>query len=540
MERGNRVLKRWMNALLLGVASLLVAIDSDISQAQIDSTWSFELRLRQQVDAEGGRFNAVYTDELWDANKTAIIVCDMWNLHHCLNATRRGAEMAPRMNRFIKKARSRGAVIIHAPSSCMEAYQGHPARLHAVDTPRSESLPEEIGSWCHQIPSEEQGEYPIDQSDGGEDDDPMEHVQWAKNLEAMGLDPRKPWSSQTDKLDIESEDYISDKGDEIWSILEQQGRTHVLLVGVHTNMCVLGRPFGLRQMAKNGKRVALVRDLTDTMYNPLRAPFVSHFTGTDLIVEHIEKWICPTITSDQVLGGRPFVFESDQRPRLVIVMAEQEYDTHATLPRFAIDKLGKTFQVELVHASQDKPNDLPGIEQALRRADLLLVSVRRRAFKEKQLRAIRNFVESGKPVVGIRTASHAFSLRGKPAPEGHALWESFDQDVFGGNYSNHYGNKLKVVASVATDAESHPILAGVGSEPFAVYGSLYKVSPLASSAIPLLVGSVDNEEPEPVAWVNVNRFGGRTFYTSLGHPEDFEQSQFLQLLSNSLHWAAAH
>ena len=76
-------------------------------------------------------------------------------------------------------------------------------------------------------------------------------------------------------------------------------------------MCVAGRPFGLRQMAKNGRRVVLMRDLTDSMYNPARWPNVSHFRGTALIVEHIEKFVCPTITSDQILGGKPFMFSTD-------------------------------------------------------------------------------------------------------------------------------------------------------------------------------------------------------------------------------------
>jgi hypothetical protein len=64
----------------------------------------------------------------------------------------------------------------------------------------------------------------------------------------------------------------------------------------------------MRQMAKNGKNVVLVRDLTDSMYNPARWPHVSHQEGTALFVAHAEKFICPTITSDQLLGGEPFRF----------------------------------------------------------------------------------------------------------------------------------------------------------------------------------------------------------------------------------------
>ena len=132
--------------------------------------------------------------------------------------------------------------------------------------PMASKLPEKISEWCYSIPSEEEVEYPIDQSDGGEDDDPVEHEAWAKELESKGLNPRGPWTKQTDLLTIKKEDYISDSGVEIWNVLEQKGIKNVILVGVHTNMCVLGRPFGLRQMAQNGKNVVLVRDMTDTMY----------------------------------------------------------------------------------------------------------------------------------------------------------------------------------------------------------------------------------------------------------------------------------
>jgi hypothetical protein len=104
-------------------------------------------------------------------------------------------------------------------------------------------------------------------------------------------------------LEIRDQDALSDSGVEIWNLLEQRGITHVMLLGVHVNMCVSGRPFGLRQMAKNGKHVVLVRDLTDSMYNPARWPYVDHYRGTALYIEHVERFIAPTITSDQILGG---------------------------------------------------------------------------------------------------------------------------------------------------------------------------------------------------------------------------------------------
>ena len=271
----------------------------------------FKLTLRSRTERDG-KYEATTQARTWPAKKTAVIVCDMWDAHHCLNAVRREEEMVPRMDEFLKKARSEGALIIHAPSSCMEPYKDHPARKRAQAAPTAKNLPKDIGEWCKKIPAEEKGKYPIDQSDGGEDDDPKEHAEWHAKLKAMGRNPNAPWKSQHAGITIRDEDAISDSGVEIWNLLESRDIDQVMLVGVHTNMCVLGRPFGLRQLAKNGKNVVLVRDLTDTMYNPKMPPMVSHFEGTRLIVEHIEKFVCPTITSDQLLGGKEFRFKGDK------------------------------------------------------------------------------------------------------------------------------------------------------------------------------------------------------------------------------------
>jgi nicotinamidase-related amidase/type 1 glutamine amidotransferase len=509
-----------------------------LASAAASDPATLSLRLRKLVETVpgSGQFRTVVQPARWDAHKTAIIVCDMWDLHHCLNATRRVAEMAPHVNRLLIEARQRGVLIIHAPSSCMDAYKDHPARQNALKTPRSANMPRDIANWCNRIPAEEKGVYPIDQSDGGEDDDLAEHRAWADKLQKMGRNPRAPWKSQIDTLKIDDRDIISDSGEEIWSVLAQRGIDNVILLGVHVNMCVLGRPFGLRQMAKNGKNVVLVRDLTDTMYNPARAPFVNHFTGTDRIVEHVEKWVCPTITSDQLLGGKPFHFSGDKRPHLVLVLAEPEYQTDRTLPEFARKHLGKTFRVSEVYGEKNA-NDIPGIE-VLDEADIALFSVRRRALPKSQMEIIRNFVTRGKPVAGIRTASHAFSLRGHKPPEGCATWEEFDRDVFGGNYSNHHGTAPAVLVRAAEGTEGHPIMHGVFVAELRGHGSLYKVSPLAGSTTPLLIGSIPDQPAEPVLWLNVTKGGGRVVYTSLGHPDDFKQPAFNRLLRNAIQWAA--
>jgi nicotinamidase-related amidase/type 1 glutamine amidotransferase len=524
--------------LVVSAAAFLVVGLTNHSDAAAGLPLKLQLRSRTETVEGSGRFHTVTRAENWDANQTAIIVCDMWDYHHCLNAVRRGTEMAPRMNEVLKKARERGATIIHAPSSCTATYADHAARKRAQTVERVQNLPLEIGKWCYKIPEEERGKYPIDQTDGGEDDDPEEHAEWAKKLASMGRNPKAPWKAQMAALEIDAErDFISDNGEEIWSILERQGCKNVILLGVHTNMCVLGRPFGLRQMAKNGKNVVLMRDMTDTMYNPKMSPFVSHFTGTDLIVEHIEKWICPTITSDQILGGKPFRFKSDTRPHVAIVIAEQEYRTHETLPPFALDHLGKEFKVSFVFANEKERNDLPGID-VLNEADVLLLSVRRRVLPPAQMSVIREYLESGKPIVGIRTANHALLLRKQAPPEGFESWDTWDADIFGGSYTNHYGVGPEVEVSVAADGADHPILKGVNAASIKGKGSLYIVNPLAASTTPLLIGAIPEKASETIAWTNRTKFGGKSFYTSLGHVDDFAQPEFRKLLANAVQWAA--
>ena len=522
-------------AVTIAAVATLALLAQALEAPGFDEAGKLALRLRSRVEADG-KFRLIETPASWNLKETAFIVCDMWDLHHCYNAVQRAKEMAPTMDRVLKAARDRGVVIVHAPSSCMDAYKDHPARKHATEAPRSKSLPGEIASWCYKIPAEEKGTYPIDQTDGGEDDDPIEHKKWADELTAMGRNPKAPWKSQTDMLTIEDKDYISDGGEEIWSILEDRGVKNVVLMGVHLNMCVLGRPFGLRQMAKNGKNVVLMRDMTDTMYNPKRSPYVDHFAGTDLMIEHVEKYVAPTITSDQVLGGKPFRFKDDARPRVAFVIGDDEYRTEATLPAFATTHLIADYRVDYVLDQEGNRDNLAGVA-LLDDADLAVISARRRVLPRAQLDVLRKFVADGKPVIGLRTASHAFAPRpNAKVPDGRDAWPGFDADVLGGHYTNHHAAGPAVVVSTAPGT-SHPILEGVEPSALVGHGTLYKVSPLAKTATPLLIGTIPGQSPEPVAWVNAPSTGNRVFYTSLGQMDDFQEAAFNRLLKNAIDWA---
>lgn len=121
------------------------------------------------------------------------------------------------------------------------------------------------------------------------------------------------WCRQIELIELKEGDALTDNGQETYNLLAARGIENVILWGVHLNMCILGRPFVIRQMVRLGKNVALMRDMTDTMYNPERATEVDHFTGTDLVVTHVEKPWCPSFASSDLTGRKAFRFAEDRR-----------------------------------------------------------------------------------------------------------------------------------------------------------------------------------------------------------------------------------
>lgn len=220
------------------------------------------------------------------------------------------------------------------------------------------------------------------------------------------------------------------------------------------------------------------------------------------------------------------------RPRIVLLIGEELYQTRTALPRFAADVLEPAgFEVSTVTAEPQGGHRFPGLA-ALSDADLLVLSVRRRALPEDQLALVRGHLRSGKPLVAIRTSSHAFNIHGETPPEGHAVWPEFDREVLGAQYEGHYSHRGGTAVRFAPGAAGHPVVAGTGIGRFRSDGELYRSRELAESTRTLLIGRAEvegDEVSEPVAWTNTYR-GGRIFYTSLGHPEDWEEDAFRRLL----------
>jgi nicotinamidase-related amidase len=288
----------FMSAVAVGVPGCATGHKraEDTVGAQPASTLVLNLRTREKA-TDSGPYEVVTRTAWWDPHKTAIIICDMWDRHWCRGAAQRVRELAPRINAVVTEARAKGVLIIHAPSRTMAFYENTLQRSRARDAPRYEP-PIPLRDW-RPLDAGREPPLPIDDSDGGCDCSPTCRPDSIRNRQISTI---RIWPGDAITESVEA-----------CYLLQQCGIENVIIMGVHANMCVLGRPFGIRQMVYQGKRVVLVRDLTDTMYNSSRRPFVDHFSGTDLVVEHIEKYWCPTITSDDIIGGEPFRFSGDRR-----------------------------------------------------------------------------------------------------------------------------------------------------------------------------------------------------------------------------------
>ena len=251
-------------------------------RAEAKSRGSFQLTLRSRVEVfkGSGDWKEIQFDQSIPLKNTAIIICDMWNNHWCSGAARRVTVLAPKINATVEIARKSGIRIIHAPSETMTFYKDAPQRLRMRDV-QPVNPPATID-----IPSPA---LPIDDSTGG--------------CDTIADKFFKAWHREIATIRIADSDLISDNGPEIYSLLKRDGIETLLVMGVHTNMCILNRAFAIKQMTRWGIRCILIRDLTDAMYSPDDRPFVPHGQGTELVIQHIEKYWCPTALSSNLVAS---------------------------------------------------------------------------------------------------------------------------------------------------------------------------------------------------------------------------------------------
>jgi type 1 glutamine amidotransferase len=206
--------------------------------------------------------------------------------------------------------------------------------------------------------------------------------------------------------------------------------------------------------------------------------------------------------------------------KIHIISGAKEYQSEASMKAFSA-WMEKRYDVKFTaswgHDGIEKLTNL----KALADADVMFVFARRMKLVEPQMKLIRAHWEKGKPIVGVRTASHAFQKADN---------EIFDRQVMGGNYQGHFSDERVKVTHLVKD---HPVLRGV--KVFSS-GKLYKAGPLAKGTTVLQQGDIGTDK-QNVTWVNTWK-GGRTFYTSLGIPKDFKNEDFKQMLVNAIYWTA--
>lgn len=479
----------------------------------------------QTRDADG---KPVQRQATIDPARTAVVVIDMWDRHWCKTYTERVGNMVPRMKQALAAARKLGIQVVFAPSDVLGFYRDAPQRK-AMQAVSQQPVPATVPFDPPAPPG------PTDCCECGPDQ-PCKKKSYGR------------WSRQHPGLVIAKGDLLADcnNGRELLNLCGQRKIDTLVYMGVASNMCVQYRSMGIRNMKRHGLKALVVADLVNAISANGLGPGGKpdrDFTpakGSARVQRHIEQHVAPTFESRQLIAAAGMdASAGDKRPHVVFVMAEQEYDSKRTLPELARERLEKDYRCTFLRAKADQGegrNDVPGLE-ALYDADLLVLSMRRRALPVVQMDHLERYIRSGKPIVAIRVSVVPFQV--KSCPPGHVVWEHFDREVIGCNYQGYDARSRATGCDVRVlpAAAGHPIVKGLAPNGFHSRSWLYRQRPLAPSTTTLMTGRWSDKEPEePVAWTNTYH-GARVFYTTLGHPDDFRLAPFRQMLVAAIRWA---
>ncbi|MDB6005125.1 MAG: hypothetical protein JWR15_2112 [Prosthecobacter sp.] len=228
----------------------------------------------------------------------------------------------------------------------------------------------------------------------------------------------------------------------------------------------------------------------------------------------------------------------------IVIMTVEDpnnYEAPRTMRAFAEKELRPLgHRVTIIDGDKPQMHHFAGLVEALKDADLLVLFSRRRFPAKEEMAAIRAHLAAGKPLLGIRTANHAFLPKPNEVVDPSlAPWPEFTHEVLGGENTGYETKRLPYTVSVPVGVKT-PLLEGVNATNIQGYQSLYKVLPLAADATPILIGTAQagsTTPPQPVAWTRTYGAGkARIFYTSLGAPEDMGSADVQRLLLNAVSW----
>lgn len=269
------------------------------------------------------------------------------------------------------------------------------------------------------------------------------------------------------------------------------------------------------------------------------------------------------------------VFEGSRGPgsgkHIVLISGDEEYRSEEAFPQLAkilANRHGFTctvlFAIDPANGSVNPNinNNIPGLE-VLRKADLMIIMTRWRDLPDDQMAHLERYVESGRPIIGIRTATHAFRLKTSPTyrrwSDNSTEWDGgFGRQVLGETWVSHHGQhgKQSTRAVFAPGAETHPILRGIRTGEIWGPTDVYTVRlPQPTGIQALLLGEVltgmepdsaplegiRNDPMMPVAWVKNYRTqagqSARVFTTTMGSAQDMANEAFRRMLVNAVYWS---
>jgi hypothetical protein len=287
----------------------------------------------------------------------------------------------------------------------------------------------------------------------------------------------------------------------------------------------------------------------------------------------------PARAEDAPAAPQWVVYEGGEGPgkgkHIVLISGDEEYRSEEALPQlgkilakhhgfkctvlFAVDPKDGTI-------NPDKKDNIPGLE-ALKTADLMIVFLRFRDLPDAQMKHIEEYLAAGKPVIGLRTATHSFNV-GKGKAYSNWTWTSKEKDweggfgklVLGETWVNHHGahGKQSTRGIIAEGAKDHPILRGIKDGDIWGPTDVYTVRlPLPGDSKPLVMGQVlegmkpddkpvadkKNDPMMPVAWVKSYKLPlpdaktGKAFTTTMGAATDLVSEGTRRMIVNAAYWA---
>ena len=247
---------------------------------------NIRLEFRKQT-REGNHWKTLVAKEDVLVAKTAIVVVDMWDKHHCRTAMSEQAKLIEPMNKMLAAARNVGIQVVFAPAEVVEFYRSYPQRKAMLAIPK------------HRIPDRPALDMPEAPHSGwsycmcSEDRPCKKHyADWLKHKQQR----------QHPDLVIADQDLIAncDTTNEVYNLCAERSITTLLYCGIHTNMCVIGRKAGMRALTRAGVRCAIIRDMTEAFHGLPYDPELTPQQVTAEVVEYIERYIGPSIGSSQI------------------------------------------------------------------------------------------------------------------------------------------------------------------------------------------------------------------------------------------------